>query len=287
MFPVGAVPPTVADAQPQPPCDSDGSLIASEPSAGAALLAATTSDPAANCGMPDRPLHPPHSPLPVRRHFSAAAAQGEGLGVRSVSPSHDAALRGGAGGEAPRPLPDRCWDLFCEGRSYSAIGRLLGLDRQTVARYVAAAHKEIQAERRADLTLALSRALATQQRIQATAWDLLALAQAQATTPSPSSVSSVSSAVQSRVSSPLNPSSFSLADRARLLNIILLAAREAARLELLYARDAPSRQGDVGEHQRTVRLIIERVGDPYVDPGAGPAALPSATTSVGSGSGPR
>ncbi len=281
MFSVDAVPPSVADAQPQPPCDSDGSLVASGPSAGEPLLAATASDPAANCGMPVRPLSPSQS---------SASSASSAVRTRPSPPR----ARGGAGGEAPRPLPDRCWDLFCEGRSYSAIGRLLGLDRETVARYVAAMHKEIQAERRADLTLALSRALATQEKIQAVAWTLLAQAtaptDAQATAPAPS----FPARVEQRSASGPPPRArggaggeASLADCARLLNIIVLAAREAARLELLYARDAPSRQGDAGEQQRTVRLIIERVGDPYVDPGVGPSALSSATTLVDSGSDPQ
>ena len=83
------------------------------------------------------------------------------------------------------PLADRCWELFCAGKSYTAIGRTLGLDRETAARHIKAMYQEVQAERRADRARALSRALATQERLQATAWDLLACAQAQLQPSSP------------------------------------------------------------------------------------------------------
>ena len=162
------------------------------------------------------------------------------------------------------PLADRCWELFCAGKSYTTIGRTLDIDRETAARHIKAMHQEVQADRRADRALALSRALATQQRIQATAWDLLAPASS-AVLPSPSSVSSVSSVAQS--------ASPSLADCARLLNIILASARETARLELLYDKDAPARRADQGPPE-PVHIIIERVGDPYVAPTQPGASAP-------------
>jgi DNA-binding CsgD family transcriptional regulator len=250
-----------------PPLSRDDPTSASspQPSPQAAVLAYPAPDPAASCGMPDRPLEPLHSSASSARHTR-------------LSPSR---ARRGAGG-AVLPLADRCWDLFCQGHSYSAIGRTLGIDRETAARHVKAMHAQVQADRRADRALALSRALATQLRIQAAAWDLLALTHAELPAAAdcslrpvrrrcsaaaagegseagsiPSSVSSVSPAVRSAPS---------LADCARLLNVILASAREAARLELLYDRDAPARTADQDPQDKTVHVIIERVGDPCMPP---------------------
>jgi hypothetical protein len=151
--------------------------------------------------------------------------------------------------------------LFCQGRSYAAIARALGLHRTTAARYVTRLHQQVQADRRADralalaLSRALSRALDAVQALQAATWDALATEAAREDLYTLAVV-----AGQSSVPPPYRT------QRARLLSVLLAAIREAARLELLYDRDAPARLADKDDAQRTVHLIIERVGDPDLDP---------------------
>jgi hypothetical protein len=240
-------------------CDDSAPTPAAPPAAGAASGVCRIAEPAATCGMPDRSL-----PLPGQSSQAWRRARDE---------------------HHPLPLPDRCWDLFCQGHSYAAIARTLGIYRETAARHVRTIHQQVQADRRADRALALSRALATQQRLQATAWDLLAIAQAQAPT-AQATISPPRAPEATAGEAPSSPprarggvggeAPASLADCARLLNLILAAAREAARLERLYDRDAPARQADQDDAQKTVHLIIERIGDPDDDDPLHPADDPTA-----------
>ena len=73
-------------------CNSIASASPPQSTAGAASPASTTPDPAATCGMPDRPLQLLNSP--------PRASRGAGHDAPPSGPSPRA--RGGAGREAPR-----------------------------------------------------------------------------------------------------------------------------------------------------------------------------------------
>jgi DNA-binding CsgD family transcriptional regulator len=185
-------------------------------------------DPDANHGNP-------HSTA-ADDAFTGACAEGDpSAGSSSTTPSDEL------------PPADRAWHLFCQGMNYSAIARELHVDRHTVGRYVKQIHDETQADRRADRSLALTRALDSLAQIQAKAWEQIARDEAHERVVWDLYVRAAAQEAQMKGSLAggysVRPPTFH-ARTTRLLTLILAAVREAARLELLYEEQAPARDGD-------------------------------------------
>ncbi len=166
------------------------------------------------------------------------------------------------------PLSDRVWDHFCQGHSFTTIGRLLHIDRETAARHVHRIHTDLAADRRADQVLALTRAIEATHQLQARAWDMLAREEAREdedrAAPASGRPGGADAGVLAR---PYR------ANRARLLAIILAAIREAARLELLYDPTGPAHAAEAVPTDPTILhlFIHSSPPDDEATPGTAPA----------------
>jgi hypothetical protein len=173
-------------------------------------------------------------------------ASGAGSAPASSTPSSTPAAD-------PTDAPaDRAWTRFCQGSSPSDIAHHLHLDRATVLQHLQDVHQQAQADRRADRSLALTRALDALGRIQATAWEQIARDQGHERVVWDLYVRAAAQSAQLNASLAggyrIRPPSFH-ARTTRLLSLILAAIRESARLELLYDAHAPARDGDTADDQ--------------------------------------
>ena len=162
----------------------------------------------------------------------------------------DDAAQASAGADVP--LPDKAWHLFCRGRSYAAIARILRLDRHTVARYIARIHQETQADRHAERTRSLTQALGALRQVQAAAWQQVDLDQGHERIVWDLFIRAAAQAAAQAGGlgggNAVRPPTFH-PQTARLLSVVLNAVRQCARLEFLDDPTAPSRAGDIPENE--------------------------------------
>ncbi len=155
------------------------------------------------------------------------------------------------------PLRHRIWQRYCDGASYTQIAGDLRLDRATVARHVAAIHRQLADEHTQQLAFARLRAVAAQHAIQERALRGLAAEEEREAT-SRADLSTAAASDDSAASDSRLPYR---AQRARLLAVASVSAYRAARLLGLLDHPAPAPDAPDDDHRPRTILIV-RDDDP-------------------------
>jgi transposase-like protein len=75
-------------------------------------------------------------------------------------------------GDASLPIEDRAYQLHCQGYSYRAIARELGIDKDTAQRYVRAIQRELAPQHRANVKRWMAEAVERLHAVQRAAWNV-------------------------------------------------------------------------------------------------------------------